>query len=58
MPRVLHPLRHSPLYSGRMDDVFAQLRSILTPRAIRTRGGFFNFTSIDSKLFTELAVPS
>jgi len=24
-------------------------------RAIRTRGGFFNFTSIDSKLFTELA---
>jgi hypothetical protein len=24
-------------------------------RAIRTRAGFFNFTSIDSKLFTELA---
>ena len=24
-------------------------------KAIRTRAGFFNFTSIDSKLFTELA---
>ena len=111
---MLHHVRHSLLYHARMDDVFAQLRSILEPharafkvtnrpgfyaldddsirgwsisfaavvkkrgkvsfyllptvytpslmdgvskdlRAIRTRGGFFNFTSIESKLFTELA---
>jgi hypothetical protein len=33
-----------------------QLRGVsIDLRAIRTRGGFFNFTSIDSKLFTELA---